>query len=107
MTLEEQAKLINDKSKNQLLDYIQKHWETVFVNAQGGPYIVIDVIPHGHDGLYQLSDFVDGCEMMGIDWTMFTRSYPMKVGDGIRMNRYMHYMQETTKQIMEDLKVLK
>lgn len=35
---------------------------------------------------------------------MFTRSYPNKIGDGIRMGRYMYFMQETTKDILADLK---
>jgi hypothetical protein len=35
---------------------------------------------------------------------MFTRSYPMDIGDGIRMGRYMYYMQKTTKVILDDLK---
>ena len=44
------------------------------------------------------------CEKNGIDVYMFTRSYPMAIGDGIRMGRYMYYMQKTTKHILDDLK---
>jgi hypothetical protein len=43
---------------------------------------------------------------MGIDASIFTRSYPTKEADGIRMGRYFYFMQETTKEILNDLKEL-
>ena len=83
-----------------------KNWENVFISAQNGPYIVVDLIPHSHDGLHDTIEIIESCEKMGIDVTMFTRcGYTPKAGDGIRMGRYFHYMQATTKEIVDDLKV--
>jgi len=93
-----------NESKEKLLDYISKNYSDVVKPAQGGECIVVDLIPGSHDGLHDLVEILDSCDERGLDVTMFIRSYPMKTGDGIRMGRYMHYMQETTKEILSDLK---
>jgi len=90
--------------KLKLLDYISKNYENVVKSAQGGEYIEIDLIPNSHDGLHDLPEILECCEKNGIDVYMFLRSYPMDIGDGIRMGRYMYYMQKTTKAILDDLK---
>ena len=90
--------------KLKLLDYIAKNYDNVVRQTQGGEYIEIDLIPNSHDGLHELTEIVEYCEKMGIDGYMFTRSYPMDIGDGIRMDRYMYFMQKTTKEILKDLK---
>lgn len=93
-----------NESKIKLLEYIIKNYDKVVIPAQGGEFIEIDLIPGSHDGLHDLSEIIESCEKMNIDPTMFTRSYPNKIGDGIRMGRYMYFMQETTKDILADLK---
>ena len=90
--------------KLKLLDYISKNYENVVKPAQGGEYIEIDLIPNSHDGLHELPEILEYCEKNGLDVYMFIRSYPMDIGDGIRMGRYMYYMQKTTKAILDDLK---
>ena len=90
--------------KQKLLKYISKNYENVVIPAQGGEYIEIDLIPNSHDGLHELPEIMEYCQKKGIDVYMFTHSYPMDIGDGIRMGRYMYYMQKTTKHILDDLK---
>ena len=91
--------------KVKFLDYISKNYNDVIVEAQGGPYIEVDLIPDGHDGLHEVVEIVESCNRRGIDVAIFTRhGYTSKVGDGIRMGRYFYYMQETTKEILQDLK---
>lgn len=88
--------------KLKLLEYISKNYDVV-KSAQGGEYIEIDLIPNSHDGLHDLQEIIDYCTKTGLNIYTFTRSYPMDIGDGIRMGRYMYYMQKTTKQILDDL----
>ena len=90
--------------KLKLLDYISKNYNNVLKSANGGEYIEIDLIPNGHDGLHEITEILEYCNENNIDIQMFTRSYPSNIGDGIRMGRYMYYMQETTKNILNDLK---
>jgi hypothetical protein len=95
-----------NEPKIKLLEYITKNYDKVVIPAKYGEFIEIDLIPGSHDGLHDLSEIIESCEKMNIDTTMFTRSYPNKIGDGIRMGRYMYFMQETTKDILADLKKL-
>jgi hypothetical protein len=95
-----------NEEKLKLLNYIGKNFIDVIKPAQGGEYIEIDLIPDGHDGLHDLTDIIDSCNKNGIDIDMLIRSYPMNFGDGIRMGRYMYFMQETTREILNDLKDL-
>jgi hypothetical protein len=93
--------------KIKLLEYISENYEDVVKPAIGGEYIEIDLIPDSHDGLHDLLEILPFCEKKGIDLGMFTRSYQIGIGDGIRMGRYVYYMQETTKQILSDLLLIK
>lgn len=90
--------------KQKFLEYISKNYDNVVKPTIGGEYIVIDLIPNSHDGLHEITEIIDYCDMVGIDVKMFMRSYPCENGNGIRMNRYYYYMQKTTKKILEDLK---
>ena len=90
--------------KEKFLNYISKNYDTVVKPAKGGEYIEIDLIPNSHDGLHDLPEILQYCDKMNIDVRMFTRSYPKKIGDGIRMGRYFYYMQETTRDILIELK---
>lgn len=91
--------------KLKLLDYISKNYDDVVKSADGGEYIEIDLVPNGHDSMLSLDEILDCWEKNGIDARMFIRSYGMKIGDGIRMDRYVYYMQETTKRILKDLTI--
>lgn len=95
-----------NENKLKLLNYISKNYDTVVKPAKGGEYIEIDVLPSsGEYDIHDLHDFSVGCEKMNIDYKMFTRhGYTKKIGDGIRECRYFYFMQETTKEILEDLK---
>ncbi len=92
--------------KLKLLNYISENYETVVKPAEGGEYIEIDMIPNSHDGKHELIEVLDFFRENDIDGLMFTRSYPMEVGDGIRMGRYMYFMQKTTNKILKDLEKL-
>lgn len=89
--------------KLKLLDYINKNYNNVVKPAKGGEYIEIDFIPNSHDGLHDLIEIIESCDKNDIDVTMFIRSYSMNEGDGIRMGRYMYFMQKTTKEILKNL----
>ncbi len=91
--------------KQRLLQYISKNYDNIVKSAQGGEYIEIDLIPNSHDGLHDILEIQEYCEKNDMDVRMFIHSYPMNIGDGIRMGRYMYYMQETTKCILEDLQL--
>ena len=93
--------------KEKLLEYIDKNYDNVVKQTSDGAYIEIDLIPNSHNGLHDLEEIVEYCDDKKIDGLMFTRSYPIKVGDGIRMNRYVYYMCETAKQILIDLESYK
>lgn len=93
-----------NEAKVKLLEYVKQNYESVVKQAQGGEYIEIDLIPGSHDGLHDLQEAVSSCDKLGIDVTMLTRSYPVGVGDGIRMGRYLYFMQQTTRDILKDLK---
>tara|TARA_R110000796_G_scaffold248124_1_gene374516 strand:- start:2480 stop:2773 length:294 start_codon:yes stop_codon:yes gene_type:complete len=93
--------------KRQFLEYLLKNYDNAVKEAQGGPYIEIDLIPNGDDDkMYTIFDILESCNKMGIDAAMFTRSYKTKEADGIRMGRYFCFMQETTHEILNDLKKL-
>ena len=96
-----------DEYKQKLLEYISNNYNKVVKPAQGGPYIEIDLVPNGHNGLHEISEVLNYTKSNNIDILMFTRSYPLLTGDGIRMNRYWYFMQETTKQIIIDMRDLK
>ena len=88
--------------KLKLLEYINKN-DNIVKPARGGEYIEIDLIPNSHDGLHDLPEILEYCEKNNMDVRMFMRSYPSEIGDGIRMGRYMYFMQKTTKEILKDL----
>lgn len=90
-------------SKETLLKYVSDNYNSIIKEAIGGPYIEIDLIPDGHDGVHEFNELIDSCNKLNIDTSMLTRSYYPKIGDGIRMGRYFYFMQQTTKEILEDL----
>ncbi len=83
-----------NEHKLKLLEYISKNYDKVVKPGKDGEWIEIDLIEY--------------CNKNNIDIFML-RSYPAvgpyQEGDGIRMSRYMYYMQKTTKEILKDLKV--
>ena len=88
-------------SKKKLLEYIQKNYSKVVIEAQGGPYIEIDLVP---DAQGNILDVVETFIKTKIDTSILTRSYEVKSEDGLRENRYWYFMQDTTRDIMKDLK---
>ncbi len=92
-------------SKEKLLNYVVKNYDNIVVEAQGGPYIAIDLIPNGDDNkLHTLPELIESCDELDFDITMITNNgYTPKIGDGIRECRYFYFMQETTKEILNDL----
>jgi len=93
--------------KVELLKFILENYDNVVKSAKGGEYIEIDLIPGGSDGLCEIKDLLFSTKKNNIDIIMFLDSYPIGIGDGLRMNRYVYFMQETTKQILIDLRDLK
>jgi hypothetical protein len=91
--------------KIKLLDYISKNYDNVVKQSRNGEYIEIDLIPGSHDDLHELSEILEYCDKNDIDVYMFKHSYSINNDDGLRMNRYMYYMCDTTKQILNDLKI--
>ena len=75
-----------------IMYYISENYDNIIVQANDGPYIVIDLIPNSHDGVHDLNEIIESCNKMNIDITMFTRSYVQDIFDGIRMGRYFYYM---------------
>lgn len=92
--------------KIKLLEYIHKNYDNVVKPTKEEEYIEVDLIPGSHDGLHELTEILEYCNKNDIDVTMFIRSYPMAIGDGIRMGRYFYFMQETSKEILTDLNKL-
>tara|TARA_R110000772_G_scaffold3193_1_gene11525 strand:- start:377 stop:682 length:306 start_codon:yes stop_codon:yes gene_type:complete len=93
-------------SKEKLIKYIQENYGSVVVEAEGGPYIEIDLIPNGNDdAVYTLVEAFDECQKNDLDTSMLTRSYTTNEADGLRENRYWYFMQETTKIIMRDYNI--
>ena len=88
--------------KLKLLEYINKN-DNIVKPARGGEYIEIDLIPNSHDGNHDVIEIIESCDKNNVDIAMFIRSYTMNDGDGIRMGRYMYFMQKTTKEILKDL----
>lgn len=91
--------------KRQLLEYVSNNYETVVKSTKNGAYIEIDLIPDGHDGLHDIIDLFLSCDNLGIKVEIIVdNTYPRNIGDGIRMGRYMYFMEKTTELILTDLK---
>lgn len=97
-----------NEHKLKLLEYISKNYDKVVKPGKNGEWIEIDLIPNSHNGVHEITEILEYCNKNNIDIFML-RSYPAvgpyQEGDGIRMGRYMYYMQKTTKEILKDLKV--
>lgn len=96
----------DSRCKLRLLKYIHDNYDKVVITPNFGSYIEIDLNPYGTDGMNHLIDMQIYCNQTGIDMNMFMHSYPRADGDGIRMNRFYYYMQETTQKILADYEVL-
>ena len=96
--------------KKEFLEYLSNNRD-VFIQAQGGPYIEIDLIPEddrGSNKMYSITEAIESCESRGIDIKMFFHNgYKSNIGDGIRMGRYWYFMQKTTQDILQDLRDMK
>jgi len=98
------------ESRTKLLKYVSENYDDIIVEAQGGPYIEIDLIPESKiesgEQLHDLMEVYNSCKERGFDIGMLTRSgYETKSGDGLRMGRLWYFMQETTEEILKDIKI--
>ena len=97
-----------NEHRRELLSYIDKNYKYVIVQAIGGPYIVIDLIPEREKEDYYPKNILDAYNSMtrrGLKIETFTdHGYIKKSEDGSRVNRYFYFMQRTTQEILRDLK---
>ena len=96
-----------DENQIEFLSYIDKNYKDVVVQAIGGPYIVIDLVPEREKDYYpkNILDAYNSMTRRRLKVETFTRNGYKKLSeDGIRANRYFHFMQRTTQEIFKDLK---